>query len=218
VNFNSQIGCQTALGATLPRPSQDLDRWQTQRLSKTAQAAASANLSRRNARPYIQRLNFEEGTTMFRRSMFAGAALVALCTAIPGAHASPPTKITSPVDFILFDSCSGEDVHFVGTEIASTAFSINNDIAHVQVHDNAQINGTGLASNASYKIIDFIANLEENVKMTGGTIEVNIVLNEPIIGQGSIPNQSLRSTVHFTVNAKGIVTVSRSDFSIVCHG
>jgi hypothetical protein len=164
---------------------------------------------------YIQRLNFEEGTMMFRRSIFAGAALVALCTAIPIAFASPPTTVTFADNFAFMDSCNGDMIHFVGTMTVTTASSVQNDIAHVQIHVTKRDDGTG--SLGSYKT-NADLNLEQNIKLVNFTGEQNIVLIVNVIGKGATANEQIKESIHLTVNAQGTVTVSRSDASMTCHG
>jgi hypothetical protein len=54
--------------------------------------------------------------------------------------ADTPTKIVLPVDFILFDRCSGEQVHFTGEEDLAFQVSMNNNRLHIINHFTAHIN------------------------------------------------------------------------------
>ena len=63
------------------------------------------------------------GRTVMRKMPVGAVCLAALVAAgIPAAVAGPPTKTTFPVDFILSDQCSGEDVEFTGSSTVSLAF------------------------------------------------------------------------------------------------
>jgi hypothetical protein len=153
-----------------------------------------------------------------RKTLFSAVSLAALVTGgIPAALAGPPSKATFPEDFIIFDTCTGEDVHFTGSETTSVAVSTNNDIFHFYARIYERLDGVGLTTGAQYKASREI-NSEENASFSGFPIEQDAVINEQLIGQGAVANQTLKSTFHITINANGTITVNRSSIEFACHG
>ncbi|MGH6851744.1 MAG: hypothetical protein ACREDJ_00800 [Methylocella sp.] len=149
-------------------------------------------------------------------SSLAVLALVALCAAVP-AWANPPTTVTLTDNLTEFDVCSGENVHFVGTTTVSTAESIQNGIAHLQMHVIIRDDGAGQTTGARYKL-DANENEEENAKLVNGAAEADIVVNAQIIGQGAVASESIKETFHETLNANGTLTVNRTDINMSCYG
>jgi hypothetical protein len=154
---------------------------------------------------------------LLKNMPFTGVALAALLSSgIHFAQANTPTKMTIQDDFIMFDSCSGESVHFVGTTIVSTAVSIQNGIAHLSLHVIARDDGIGVTSGASYQG-NGEQNFEQNAQLINGVFEANDVGHNNLIGQGAIANESLNETFHITVNPSGTITVLRTDINLSCH-
>lgn len=153
---------------------------------------------------------------MFRKMIFSGAALAALCVAGPVAYASPPTKFDLGSPIIIFDVCTGENISFVGTNTLSIAFAVQNDIIHVQDRVSIHDKGTGLTSGAEY-VLNNEDIFEQNAKLVNGTSEFTLIENVSLVGKGAVANESVKLTEHVTVNANGTVTVSRADFDLTCH-
>ena len=153
-----------------------------------------------------------------RKMLFAAVSLAALVAGgIPAAFAGPPVKTTFPVDFIFGDPCTGEQVHFTGSETFSIALSSNANTFHESIHINAHLDGVGLSTGAKYR-----ANIEQNAEVKGSLsgfpVEDNVVINEHFIAQGALDNFTIKETFHITINANGTVTVIRSSIEYSCHG
>src|SRR6266446_6537975 len=140
-----------------------------------------------------------------RKMLFGAVSLVALVAGgIPAAFANPPVKTTLSVDFILNDPCTGEAVHFTGSETFSTAFSTNANTFHFFNHITFHLDGVGLTTGAKY-VANGETNAEENGSLPFGSfpVEENVVLNEHFIAQGALDNSTHRETFHVTINANG---------------
>lgn len=158
------------------------------------------------------------GRTVMRRMPFGAVCLAALVAAgIPAAVAGPPTKTTFPVDFILSDQCSGEDVEFTGSSTVSLAFSVNANTFHASIHITSHLDGVGLSTGARYKS-DLEDSSERNGSFAGFPFETNAALNLNLIGQGTVANETIKETFHITIDGNGTMTVNRSSLELTCRG
>jgi hypothetical protein len=132
------------------------------------------------------------GRTVMRKMPFGAVFLAALVAAgIPAAVAGPPRKATLPVDFIMFDPCSEEDVHFTGSETFSVAFSTNANTFHSTTQRSSHVDGMGLRTGASYS-----SNLESNGQTNGSfagfPLEFRVTENLDLISRGTVINESTK--------------------------
>src|SRR5262245_44485642 len=128
--------------------------------------------------------------------------------------ASKPTTQVFPVDEVLIDPCTGEQVHLTGTFTLSSASDVHNDIVHFREHDVIDLTGVGLTSGNSYSL-RAVENVEDNFHLPFpfAPSEENVVTREQLISQGGADNLLFKETIHMTVNDNGDVTVQRIDFS-----
>jgi hypothetical protein len=149
-----------------------------------------------------------------KKTAVLGVAMLASSVAF----ADTPTRIVRPVDLILFDRCSGEQVHFTGEEDLAFQVSTNNNRLHIINHVTAHINGVGLSTGADYRI-NFEQNVEENRDVPGSyPLEEDLLLNETVVGKGAVSNEVIRERLHITINANGQVSVVRTSVDIDCQG
>jgi hypothetical protein len=117
---------------------------------------------------------------------------------------------------IVNNSCTGEAI-LVQAETC-TSLVITQDQAggfHLQIHQETHGTGVGITSGNEYVIND-VANQELNTKSL--QLEENVVEDSLLISQGPAPNEIVRLSTHFTVNANGDITVFRTSFEIECKG
>jgi hypothetical protein len=158
------------------------------------------------------------GRTVMKKMPFGAVFAAALVAAgIPYAAAAPPTKTTLPVDFILNDPCSGEDVEFTGSSTVSLAFSANANTSHASLQISSHLDGVGLSTGARYKS-NFEAKTEKNGSFAGFPFETNEALNLDFIGQGTVANETIKETMHITIDGNGTMTVNRSSLELTCRG
>ena len=132
------------------------------------------------------------------------------------ASASPPTTIEIEDNTIYFNPCTGENVQLSGRLTIKLSFSIKNDIIHVSSQIKEHSTGVGLTTGAQYTI-NGEDNQESNLKLVNNTGEENAVFTANVIGNGAVPNEHLKSTLHITVNANGAVTVQRLSLTDSCQ-
>jgi hypothetical protein len=153
------------------------------------------------------------------RKMPFGAVLAAALVAggIPSAVAGPPTKTTLPINFILQDPCSGEDVDLTGSSTVSLFFSENANNFQFSIHISSHLDGVGLSTGARYK-----SNLEDNGETKGSfagfPFETSVAQNSDFIGQGTVANETIKEKIHITIDGNGTTTVNRSSLELTCRG
>ena len=158
------------------------------------------------------------GRTVMRKIPFGAVCLAALAAAgIPSAEAGPPTKTTIPIDYIMNDPCSGEDIHLFGSSTISLAFSTNANTSHLSIQISSHLDGVGLSTGARYKS-DSEAKTEKNGSFADFPFETNEAMNLNLIGQGTVANETIKETFHITIDGNGTMTVNRSSLELTCRG
>lgn len=123
---------------------------------------------------------------------------------------------TVPVDTIVPDPCSGEDVHFAGIADVSANLTINANQAHAFALVNIHLTGQGLTSGAPY-LLNGTGTATETVDNVTSTGEVTTLITQPVIGLGGVPDAIAQLHFHVTVNANGIVSALLSDEMLICN-
>ena len=152
-----------------------------------------------------------------RTRLFRPAVLALLL--ITGARPTVPAVLfheTIPVDEIVPDPCSGEDVHFTGVAKISASLTTNNNQAHAFALVNLHMTGVGLASGAPY-LLNATATATKTVDNFTGTGEVTTLITQPVIGRGGVSDAIAQVHVHVTVNANGIVSAVLLDEMLICN-
>jgi hypothetical protein len=158
------------------------------------------------------------GRTVMRKMPFGAVFAAALVTTgVPAAVAGPPAKVTLPVDFIMFDPCSEEDVHFAGSETFSVAFSTNANTFHSTTQVRSHVDGVGMRTGASYRS-NLESNGETNGSFAGFPVEFRVAENLDFIGQGTVVNEGIKETIRITVNGNGNITINRDSAELTCQG
>ena len=84
---------------------------------------------------------------------------------------------------------------------------------HLDVHDNPQgVSGTGLTTGDRYQA----TGLTRFGLNSTGPLEVTLVNNFRVIGQGPRNNLLVHDNFHITVNTNGEVTASHDNFRVEC--
>lgn len=151
-------------------------------------------------------------TGLLRPAVLALALLAAARPTVP----SSLFHQTVPVDTIVPDPCSAEDVHFAGVADVSASLTINANQAHAFALVNIHLRGQGLTSGAAY-LLNGTATATQTVDNFTGTGEVTSLVTQPVIGLGGVPDAIAQLHFHITVNANGIGTVLFSDGRLICN-
>ena len=151
-------------------------------------------------------------TRLLRPAVLALALLTATRTTVPASLFHE----TVPVDTIVPDPCSGEDVHFVGVADVSASLTINANQALAFALVNLHLRGQGLTSGADY-LLNGTGIATQTVDNFTGTGEVTSLITQPVIGLGGVPDAIAQVHFHITVNANGIGTVVFSDEMLICN-
>ena len=152
-----------------------------------------------------------------RTNLFRPAVLALVL--LTGARPMLPALLfheTVPMDMILSDPCSGEDVHFAGVADVSANLTINNNQAHAFALVNVHLTGQGLTSGAVY-LLNGTGTGTQTVDNVTSTGEVTILVTQPVIGVGGVSKAIAQVHFHITVNANGIVSAVFSDGMLICN-
>jgi len=97
------------------------------------------------------------------------------------------------------------------------SFTINGNNVSGNVFANVQgITATGLITGQKYQVIGMIKQSFQQSFQNGQITSTNIN-NYRVIGQGGGNNFLLREALHYTINAKGEVTVFHDNISTGCN-
>jgi hypothetical protein len=146
----------------------------------------------------------------------AATRSAALLIATVAGIASPPSSFEIPDNSIIVSPCTGEFIQLSGSVTIKTSYSVQNGIAHISLQIKEHATGVGLTSGNSY-IINGQDNQNSDLKLVNNTGEENAIFTSNVIGQGSAPNEHLKSTLHVTVNTDGTLTVERVSLTDTCH-
>src|SRR5262249_6054151 len=128
-------------------------------------------------------------------------------------------KTCFPINGVLFfDSCTGEWIFVTGQDCVD--FYIHTDASggqHVTYRETIEGSGVGMTSGTQYEISE-VSNGTENLNDNNLQHEFIAVFHLNLISKGSMPNERIKATTHFTVDANGNVTVDRVDLSDDCRG
>jgi hypothetical protein len=152
------------------------------------------------------------------RTRLLRPAVLALAL-LTGARPTLPASLfhqTVPVDTVVPDPCSGEDVHFTGTADVSANLTINDNQAHAFALVNIHLTGQGLTSGAPY-LLNGTGTTTETVDNLSSTGELTILITQPVIGLGGVSDAVAQLHFHVTVNANGIVSALLSDEMLICN-
>jgi hypothetical protein len=130
--------------------------------------------------------------------------VLTLGLALP-AQAAVTMNVKVPVDMIVENPVTGEDVHITGEAHIMT--SLTEDGAggfHSVWHFNARARGIGETTGNEY-IGRHVEQLNVNIKPPF-PYEDTFVLNVRMIGPGKVPNFVMHLNMHVTINANGVVT------------
>jgi hypothetical protein len=139
----------------------------------------------------------------------------------PEARASATTETTSQVVTIAsseFVPCAnggvGEIVNVAGSlHVVDHATETGNGQFHLSHHENPQgLTGTGQVTGDVYHNVGS-AHFHINLNPAETATQL---LTFKLVGPGPDNNLYLRGIAHFTVNANGVVTVDRSEFTVEC--
>ena len=111
-----------------------------------------------------------------------------------------------PIDDIVFNPCTNEDVHIVGEAHTVGTLTENDNTHHLSAHVNFNVEGVGLTSGESYRATA-TGMASENVTSENNEIgEASVILRTIFIGNGSLPNANEFAHAHITVTPNGDTT------------
>jgi len=148
------------------------------------------------------------GTTL---ALAAGMALAQATT--------DTSNVKVPVDEIIFNNCTEEEVHLTGElHILINQTENANGGLYVQEHAQAQgLSGMGLESGTQYRAVG-VSRQEDFYFAPGERREVTLVNEFHIISKGSSDNLLMHCTIHMTFNANGAPTADLSRLDTECAG
>ncbi|HEX6802419.1 MAG TPA: hypothetical protein VF133_01980 [Terriglobales bacterium] len=152
---------------------------------------------------------------------FCLVASLALCWAVVPAYAAVQVNDTTNVGLSVFIPCAaggaGEIVDLAGPLHTLISFTINGNNVSGYFHFQPQgISGLGETTGSKYQATGLT---EESFKTAfqNGQANLTFVNNFRIIGQGPKNNYLVHETLHFTINADGLLTVFHDNFSVSCQ-
>lgn len=146
--------------------------------------------------------------------------LAVLSSLIVPLNAAVEENDTTDIDLTVFipcaDSGNGEVVDLSGPLHTLISFTINGNTVSGKYHFQSQgISGIGETTGAKYHATGVTQESFKN-SLQNGQANDTFVNNFRIIGQGPGNNFLVHETLHFTINANGIVTVSHDNFRVAC--
>jgi hypothetical protein len=143
----------------------------------------------------------------------------AVAVGLSQASAAVVTNTTVPVDAIIPNPCTGEEIHLTGSaRVVATVTEDAGGGTHIKMHFNSQgVNGVGLTSGIKYRGVHQ-ENSRSSTRGAAPTVTTERV-NIKVVAQGAHSNWIIFSALlHTTVNANGTVTVSLSNIKAdECH-
>jgi len=143
-----------------------------------------------------------------------------LASMIVPANAAVQENDTTEINLSIFIPCAaggaGETVDLTGPLHTLITFTISgNNVSGFFQFQPQGISGTGETTGAQYQATGVTQESFKN-SLQNGQVNETFVNNFRIIGQGPGNNFLLHETLHFTINANGVVTVSHDNFSADC--
>lgn len=144
------------------------------------------------------------------------ALLIAIVPANAAVQVNDKTDISLGVYIPCAAGGTGEVVDLSGPLHTLVSFTINGNNVSGYFHFQPQgISGTGEMTGEKYQATGVTQESFKN-SFQNGQANSTYVNNFRIIGQGSGNNFLVHETLHFTVSAKGAVTVFHDNFSVEC--
>ena len=146
--------------------------------------------------------------------------LAVLASAILPANAAVQVNDITDIDLTVFIPCAangaGEVVDLSGPLHTLITFTINGNNLSMSFHFQPQgISGTGETTGDKYQATG-VTQQSFKTSLQNGQANLTFVNNFRIIGQGPGNNYLVHETMHITVNADGVATVSHDNFSVDC--
>ncbi len=110
--------------------------------------------------------------------------------------------------------CNGTIIDYTVSEVFDSHDVFNKNRVNTSIHTRADFSGTDRAGNM-YGGSAF-STISENMPTDKGAYSYTVVYRFNFIGQGSAPNYIVSYSEKYTVNAKGEVTVDRTNLSSSC--
>jgi hypothetical protein len=162
-----------------------------------------------------------EGENMLKSklgSLFLVSALSLLVFA-PG-RVSARATVTDTNDMIPFEfdvdvPCTGDVVHVTG-KLHFTVHTVETSSGYFQVHFSSSLTGSGVGDVTGNTYHVTLKNSEVRNDVPAG-FEDSFIANNHVISEGSAPNLDAHSTIHFTLNANGVVTAQVSNLTFSCE-
>jgi hypothetical protein len=150
----------------------------------------------------------------------ATCLVAALLIAIVPANAAVQVNDKTDISLGVYIPCAaggtGEVVDLSGPLHTLVSFTINGNNVSGYFHFQPQgISGTGETTGEKYQATGVTQESFKN-SFQNGQANSTYVNNFRIIGQGPGNNFLVHETLHFTINAKGAVTVFHDNFSVAC--
>jgi hypothetical protein len=165
-------------------------------------------------------IGFQKEVAMSRRILMLLVVFGGLIGLLASKDASAAVVFNTrfPINLSVAVPCAnegaGEVVELSGDLHDLFSYTIDsNGGVHLDVHDNPQgVSGTGLTTGDRYRATGVT---RFNLNSTD-TMEVTLVNNFRVIGQGPGNNLLVHDNLHVTVNANGELTASHDNFRVEC--
>jgi hypothetical protein len=149
------------------------------------------------------------------------ALLALVLSAATPTHAATTIRdtFTVPVDQVLVNACTGEEVALSGHITTTSATIIDStDGFHAHVTSTPHhLRGTGLRSGRTYVVVG--ATLDTiQAPAHGAQFVSNFTSTYKLVSQGSSENLQIRMMGHVTITPTGELTAVFSNLSLVCQG
>jgi hypothetical protein len=152
-------------------------------------------------------------------TIFAVLVVAVLCAT---AIAAVQSNFSIPIDQSVFIPCAnggaGDNVTLSGPVHMLALVTFTKDDAHVKLQANPQdVTGRGSVAGATYRATG-VTRDDLNVNTANGfPVNETIVNNFRMISKGQADNFLVHETMHFTVNANGMLTANHDSFSVECR-
>jgi hypothetical protein len=127
------------------------------------------------------------------------------------------TNIFLPLDFEVDNPCNGETVHVTG-DIHFLVHTVETSSGMFQLHFQSQpagVSGVGETTGLNYQFSG--KNAETRNDVPAGFTDT-FIANMHVISQGQTDNLDSHSTIHFTLNANGVVRAQVTNINFACRG
>ena len=146
--------------------------------------------------------------------------LLALAVALVAqtATSAVSSSQTILVNATLPDPCTLENVAMTGTiQVNTSTWTDSNGATHIRISESFAVTGVGQTTSLSYTVNGGSSQVE-HITSDFAPVEITQLTRMNVNGSGPLPNETLRTLFHATVDAKGNATSEISSNTLRCSG